>query len=156
MSYDCIPAGPLTHENSSRSVHWITPSRTSTLPYVSDSNTSTSFLNVSCSYGLFNERTHLEQRLLMMQYLVDPWGQMSIPLMRYQPSYTHLRVIAWPAEQSSGFQLDKGEFMSLTRPLIIDFSEPAICSSSALIGELSIPALTNYGRVGLRDGHFGQ
>jgi len=32
-----------THENSSRSVHWITPSSTRTLPYVSDSKTRTSW-----------------------------------------------------------------------------------------------------------------
>ena len=32
-----------TYENSSRSVHWMTPSRTSTFPYVSDSKTRTSW-----------------------------------------------------------------------------------------------------------------
>ena len=33
----------VTYENSSRSVHCITPSRTRTLPYVSDKNTRTSW-----------------------------------------------------------------------------------------------------------------
>jgi hypothetical protein len=38
-----LPLRSGTHENSSRSVHWMTPSRTRTFPYVALSNTSTSW-----------------------------------------------------------------------------------------------------------------
>ena len=44
---------PGTYENSSRSVHWMTPSRTKTFPYVSDSKTRTSWYRLFSTCRIF-------------------------------------------------------------------------------------------------------